>query len=167
LDVSEETCDVEEGVDSDDPIKKYNIVLDVNHPDFEKGTGRQIQVKWVNKPYSEGCYEFERDLILSEVEYLDELADFQRRSAKPTEDDMKQLAKKGKEEKKKLYKTFRNKVANKNREQDIQKYQKELENHVFKNGGQLRDYQAEGVSWLMANHANDRSSILADEMGLG
>lgn len=40
-----------------------------------------------------------------------------------------------------------------------------LEAHVFKNGGQLRDYQAEGVAWMMANYINQRPSILADEMG--
>ena len=37
----------------------------------------------------------------------------------------------------------------------------------FKNGGQLRGYQAEGVSWMLSNHINNQGSILADEMGLG
>ena len=157
----------EEGVDSDDPIKKYNIILDVNHPDFEEGTGRQFHVKWVNKTYSESNYEFERDLILNEVEYLDELAAYERRSVKPTKSQMQKLEKKNDTEKKKLYKIFGENVNDEKKGEEIQKYQKELENHVFKNGGQLRDYQAEGVSWLMANHTNKRSSILADEMGLG
>ncbi len=66
--------------DSDDPTKKYNIILDVNRPDFGEGAGRQILVKWVNKPYSECCYEFERDLILNGVDYLDKLAVYERRS---------------------------------------------------------------------------------------
>lgn len=46
-------------------------------------------------------------------------------------------------------------------------YQKELAEFVYPNGGQLRDYQAEGVSWMIANYLNGRSCLLADEMGLG
>ena len=47
----------------------------------------------------------------------------------------------------------------------VEDYQKELEAHTYPNGGKLRDYQAEGVSWLMSNFVNKRSSVLADEMG--
>lgn len=165
----EENEDEKEEVDSDDPIKKYNIILDVNHPDFEEGTGRQFHVKWVNKPYSESTYEFERDLILNEVEYLDELAAYERRSVKPSKSEMQKFMNKSDTETKKMYKIFGEKMTmtNEKKEQEVQKYQKDLENTEFKNGGRLRDYQAEGVSWLMSNHVNERSSILADEMGLG
>ncbi len=34
-------------------------------------------------------------------------------------------------------------------------------------GAELRDYQWEGVRWLLFNWAQGRNSILADEMGLG
>lgn len=158
-----------EEVDSDDPIEKYNIILDVNHPDFEEGTGRQFHVKWVHKTYSESSFEFERDLILNDVEYLDELAAYERRSVKPSKSEMQKLEKKTEKEKKVLYTIFGENytMSDEQKEEGVQKYQKVLEDHVFKNGGQLRDYQAEGVSWLMANHVNKRSSILADEMGLG
>ena len=37
----------------------------------------------------------------------------------------------------------------------------------LKDGGILRDYQLEGVNWLLAAYAKDNSCILADEMGLG
>jgi len=37
----------------------------------------------------------------------------------------------------------------------------------YKNGGTLRDYQVEGLSWLLRCWYTKRSSILADEMGLG
>ena len=47
----------------------------------------------------------------------------------------------------------------------VEDYQKELEARTYPNGGKLRDYQAEGVSWLMSNFVNKRSSVLADEMG--
>ena len=38
---------------------------------------------------------------------------------------------------------------------------------TFKAGNRLRDYQAEGINWLLWNWVNGRNSILADEMGLG
>jgi chromodomain-helicase-DNA-binding protein 7 len=44
----------------------------------------------------------------------------------------------------------------------VKAYQDELANQVFPNGGQLRDYQAEGVTWLISNLINRRSSILTD-----
>jgi SNF2-related domain len=37
----------------------------------------------------------------------------------------------------------------------------------YKNGGTLRDYQIEGLTWLLRCWYTKRSSILADEMGLG
>jgi hypothetical protein len=37
----------------------------------------------------------------------------------------------------------------------------------YRNGGTLRDYQIEGLAWLLRCWYTKRSSILADEMGLG
>jgi hypothetical protein len=37
----------------------------------------------------------------------------------------------------------------------------------YRSGGTLRDYQIEGLSWLLRCWYSKRSSILADEMGLG
>ena len=37
----------------------------------------------------------------------------------------------------------------------------------YRNGGTLRDYQIEGLTWLLRCWYTKRSSILADEMGLG
>lgn len=34
-------------------------------------------------------------------------------------------------------------------------------------GGDLKDYQLDGLNWLLYNHFENRSCILADEMGLG
>jgi SNF2 family DNA or RNA helicase len=33
--------------------------------------------------------------------------------------------------------------------------------------GKLRDYQLDGLNWLIYSWASDRNGILADEMGLG
>lgn len=124
-------------------------------------------MKWVNLTYSECDYEFERDLILNDVQYLDALAAFESRCVKPTKSEMRNLERNADKAAKKLYTIFGDKMSNGKREEAVQQYQKELEDQVFENGGQLRDYQAVGVSWMMANHINNRSSILADEMGLG
>ena len=38
---------------------------------------------------------------------------------------------------------------------------------VFRGGRRLRDYQLEGVNWMVWNWYQRRNCILADEMGLG
>lgn len=142
----------------------------MSSPDFEDGTGRQFFVKWGNRSYVDSTFEFERDLILNEVEFKDQLASYNERRKKPTRQQMKQREKEAEKTCKKLYRVFGDKVkkrTDKEKEDMVRDYQKTLEDRVFKCGGQLRDYQAEGVSWLMSNHLNKRSSILADEMGLG
>lgn len=138
----------------------------MNDPNFESGTGRQFQIKWGNKNYAESSYEFERDLILNEVEYKEQLESYNKRKVKPTREEMKKLE--SKSEMKRLYKIFGDNVkgvSDEQQEADVKEYQDILAAREFKNGGQLRDYQAEGVSWMMSNHVNKRSSILADEMG--
>jgi SNF2 family DNA or RNA helicase len=76
------------------------------------------------------------------------------------------LLKLGEDEKRRTYKLFgdNSNMNEKEKEACVATYQKELADEVYPNGGQLRDYQAEGVSWMMANLINQRSSILADEM---
>jgi hypothetical protein len=70
-------------VESDDPIiSQYGIVMDKAHEDFERGTGRQFLIKWVNTPYAEATFEFERDLIINDVDYVEHLAAFEKRSQK-------------------------------------------------------------------------------------
>ena len=82
---------------------------------------------------------------------------------------MRKRSSEGESELRNLYTIFGDKIklSDEKKEAVVKEYQDKLASHVFKNGGQLRDYQAEGVSWLMSNHLNKRSSILADEMGLG
>ncbi|KAA0719516.1 Chromodomain-helicase-DNA-binding protein 8 [Triplophysa tibetana] len=41
------------------------------------------------------------------------------------------------------------------------------ESREYQNGNQLREYQLEGVNWLLFNWYNRQNCILADEMGLG
>ncbi|EJK61181.1 hypothetical protein THAOC_18377, partial [Thalassiosira oceanica] len=145
------------------------IVMDPKDPNFEEGTGRQFYIKWVNKGYDESTYEFERDLILNEVEYKEAVSSYEKRSAKPSRQNISTFKKQRDTEKKKLYKIFGDRVnmTEDEKEKIVKEYQDSLQATKWENGGQLRDYQAEGVSWMISNHINGRSSILADEMGLG
>lgn len=71
-----------ERVKDEEIVKTFGIILDRESPDFDAGTGRQFLVKWKNTPYSDATFEFERDLILNEVEYLDDLKALEDRSRK-------------------------------------------------------------------------------------
>uniref|UniRef100_A0A8C8A3E0 Chromodomain helicase DNA binding protein 9 n=1 Tax=Oryzias sinensis TaxID=183150 RepID=A0A8C8A3E0_9TELE len=46
-------------------------------------------------------------------------------------------------------------------------WKKREHSREYRNGNMLRDYQLEGVNWLLFNWYNRRNCILADEMGLG
>jgi hypothetical protein len=147
----------------------FGILMDKSNPEYEDGTGRQFLIKWCHTPYSECTYEFERDMILNDVDYKIDVKAFLSRNKKPSKTDMRTRIRKGEEELRRSYKFFGEKsaISDEKRDECVQKYQQELQETVFPNGGQLRDYQAEGVSWMISNLVNSRSSILADEMGLG
>ena len=53
------------------------------------------------------------------------------------------------------------------KEKKVGAFIQSLQQQKFKNGGSLRDYQAEGIAWMMSSYINNRGGILADEMGLG
>lgn len=83
----------------------------------------------------------------------------------PTKTDVKKDTKLHKAELKRLTDLFDD--EDEEFDANIKAYQEELAAQAFPNGGNLRDYQAEGVTWLASNFIYDRSSILCDEMGLG
>lgn len=150
-------------------LKDFDIVLDRNSPDYEEGTGRQILIKWQSHNYSECSYEFERDLILGDIEYKQPLMEYYKRTKKPTKAEMARRRKDADSAMRRSYKLFGDNtdMEESSREEKVQDYQALLAKHVYPNGGQLRDYQAEGVTWFLSNFINNRSCIMADEMGLG
>ena len=79
---------------------------------------------------------------------------------------MKQFFRLSEEEKRRTYKLFgdNSKMDDKEKDEMVTSFQHVLADEIYPNGGQLRDYQAEGVSWMLSNLINHRSSILADEM---
>lgn len=145
----------------------FGMVFDKSDPNFENGTGRQFLIKWKNTSYSDATYEFERDLILCDVEYKDHVKAFLTRSRKPSKRETELALRNGQLERRRLENSVFGLENEELRDAEIEKYQNELQSVVYKNGGQLRDYQAEGIAWMLSNYLDGRSSILADEMGLG
>jgi hypothetical protein len=144
----------------------FGVVLDRLDEGFDEGTGRQFLVKWKNQAYSDASWEFERDLVLNELDYKDDVKTFIRRNTKPAKSVLMELLRAKEKEKRFLYKIFgdRSTINDETKEQSVNKFTSELQDHEFKNGGHLRDYQAEGVAWIVSNYVNRRSCILADEM---
>lgn len=138
----------------------FGMIHDATHPEFEASTGRRFYIKWCNMPYSESTIDSERDLILHDVEYKSHLIAFLKRIKKPNKLERARFTTKGAKE----YVLLENLLKTGNSE-EIDKFKNILQERIYKNGGQLRDYQAEGVAWMISNFINGRSSILCDEMG--
>lgn len=153
----------ETGADEEAKLSQADVGVTMDKKD-ESGTGREFLIKWGNTPYSEATWEYERDLIWAEVDYKTHVEAFLRRNQKPPKSKRKEAIKRGEQELRRLYKIFKNVGDEKEHQENVKAYQKELQDMEFKNGGKLRDYQAEGIAWMMSNYVNDRSSILADEM---
>ena len=86
---------------------------------------------------------------------------------KPTQSEFNEIEKVKEEQKRRLYKIFGENARGTQEERDekIAEYQQQLVDEEFgDSGNKLRDYQAEGVAWLISNYVNKRSSVLADEV---
>ena len=108
--------------------------------------------KWRNLPYSECTWEWKESIIesIGSVVAEEKIAQHNKFSKPPPRD-------KRKREK-------RPPVERICREDEIKEYISECQ---FKDQNVLREYQKEGVNWLIFNWYQRRGSILADEMGLG
>lgn len=87
----------------------------------------------------------------------------------PTQSEFNAIEKVKEEQKRRLYKIFGENARGTQEERDekIAEFQRRLFEEEFgENGNKLRDYQAEGVAWLISNYVNKRSSVLADEVRL-
>lgn len=68
--------------DEGNSSNEYGMIMDKSHADYDSGTGRQFLIKWGSTPYSDCTYEFERDLIVNEVDYEEHVEQFYKRSKK-------------------------------------------------------------------------------------
>eukprot|EP00586_Coscinodiscus_wailesii_P016255 CAMPEP_0172518994 /NCGR_PEP_ID=MMETSP1066-20121228/291146_1 /TAXON_ID=671091 /ORGANISM="Coscinodiscus wailesii, Strain CCMP2513" /LENGTH=599 /DNA_ID=CAMNT_0013301491 /DNA_START=144 /DNA_END=1943 /DNA_ORIENTATION=- len=87
-----------------DVIVKYGIILDREDPNYEAGTGRQFLIKWGNLPHTDCSYEFERDLLLNEIDYEEHVDAFYERTNKPTKYKVLMDSKASDKEMRQLYK---------------------------------------------------------------
>jgi superfamily II DNA or RNA helicase len=101
-----------------------------------------LTVKWENLPYCDCTFEDINDLRRMSVEYESCLRDYYRREQLPPAKNSRRVIK---------------------RKIDPEVMQTPPSFKV----GELRDYQWDGVRWMLYNWSNKRNSILADEMGLG
>lgn len=149
-------------VSEDEEVNKQFIIFDRNDSRYKDGTGQQLLVKWVGLTHTEATYEYERDLILMEIEYESHLAAFRNRTKKPDTETIRKNVLKYERVSHHVRRLFKRGYNNQMKNEGMESYARELDNEVFKNGGKLRDYQADGVSWLIANYVAQRSCILAD-----
>ncbi len=128
----------------DETIKKKDKKRVKSANNILHGSDARLLIKWESLSYTEVTYEHVTDLAKLGVEYETALRSFYRREQSiPATSGSKKI-------KRSLDSSFM--------EQPIAP--------PFL-GGTLRDYQWEGVRWLLFNWSQKRNSILADEMGLG
>ena len=137
---------------------------------FDPEDNVRYVVKWKGLPFAEMTWEYWRDIKRDAV---DEAEDFWIRQKPPDDESIAQSMKPHPtmQQFRKIQKSPIYGVSNRQRPVadsvnglDVPK---EEEEEVTNPGFQLRNYQLEGVNWLLFNWWNRRSCILADEMGLG
>lgn len=126
---------------------------------------RQLLIKWWNLPYSNSTYEFEKDLQKHEIEYENQLQEFVLRNQKPTKTFIIQGLSAHNEVKSRCRKLLGDHLTR--IQENMKSFSEKLQMYPFPSDSRLRDYQAEGVTWLMSNYINGRNSLLSDDMGLG
>ncbi|XP_015793545.1 chromodomain-helicase-DNA-binding protein 7 isoform X2 [Tetranychus urticae] len=129
-----------ENIENKVPVESESNVLPVKRKKkvLRKKTTRHYLVKWRALPYEESTWELEDDLDPLKI------AHFWKFKSPPPKDKWKPKKRPKANEWKKLDSS-----------------------PAYKAGNTLREYQLEGVNWLMFCWHNGRNCILADEMGLG
>lgn len=137
-------CNIFENLD-DEPFNpdytEVDRVLDVMEHVDPNGSGaptKHYLVKWRSLQYEDSTWELEEDVD------PDIIKNYMRWQKLPPRDQWKPKKRPRPDEWKKLD-----------------------ESPVYKNDNKLREYQLEGLNWLLFSWFNSRNCILADEMGLG
>lgn len=124
-------------------------------------------VKWKGLPFADLTWEYWRDI---KTDAVDEVEDFWIRQRPPTEDVIAESSRPHPHMQlfKKIQESPVYGLSNQKRPiADVVDGKKvPIEEEIEKEGFRLRNYQLEGVNWLLFNWWNKRSCILADEMGL-
>ena len=125
-------------------------------------------VKWKGLPFAELTWEYWRDI---KYDACDEAEDFWTRQVPPDDETIAQSSRPHPHMQlfKKIKESPTYGISNRKREvaDVVNGIQVPVEKEDDAEGFCLRNYQLEGVNWLLFNWWNKRSCILADEMGLG
>ncbi|XP_048364586.1 chromodomain-helicase-DNA-binding protein 7 isoform X2 [Sphaerodactylus townsendi] len=114
-------------------------ILDISHSKDDNGEPvTHYLVKWCSLPYEDSTWELKQDIDQAKIEEFEGRA-LSRGAGK------------------------RNVVER----PPADDWKKSECSREYKNNNKLREYQLEGVNWLLFNWYNTRNCILADEMGLG
>lgn len=128
--------------DDPDPIpeewSKWTTVDRILAENLADDGVKEFLVKWCALPYSESTWETEDD-----IRDYSKIQEFYQRNKKPSAEFLRGSVK-----------------TRKPLNLDVSQIS-------FKNGGFLREYQIEGLKWLVSCWCKYQGSILADEMGLG
>jgi superfamily II DNA or RNA helicase len=128
------------------------------------GRDAWLVVKWADSYYKDGSTESVEDLWRLRVEYAPQLrAFFAREQQTPLTD---KEAKKVRRSLAPAADAYDAQAAGAGTGADA-RYIESAVPPAFPGGRELRDYQWEGVRWMLFNWSQRRNSILADEMGLG
>ncbi|XP_054029684.1 chromodomain-helicase-DNA-binding protein 6 isoform X2 [Dryobates pubescens] len=117
-------------------------ILEVAHTK-DPDTGEEVThylVKWCSLPYEESTWELEEDVDPGKIKEFEALQ-------VPPE--------------------IKHTVTYPEERPGSECWQKLEKSREYKNSNQLREYQLEGMNWLLFNWYNRKNCILADEMGLG
>lgn len=144
----------------------FGISMNKDDLDYEERQGRNFLIKWNDLGYNSSSYEYERDLIMMNVDYKPYVEDLEIRSEKPSQKELKENHQLSKKKIGELNKILCSDETE--RETCLKEYQDSLMEQDFdQTDAKLMRHQAEGISWIITNYVRERSSILADEMGLG
>ncbi|PIK44556.1 putative chromodomain-helicase-DNA-binding protein 8-like isoform X3 [Apostichopus japonicus] len=95
-------------------------------------------VKWASLPYEDSTWELSSDVLQAKIDFFHKIGELPPDEVRVRKTKAKSI--------------------------DWEKIEDSPE---YKDGNCLRDYQLEGVNWLMFSWCNGQNCILADEMGLG
>lgn len=121
-----------------------------NHPDEEDTRVKRTcyLIKWKGLPYSESSWEWAEDISDDNI-----IAQYKLHARMPLN-----------------FNSYRMRIdprTDLDERPPPQNWRKYTEPPKFKNGRALRDYQLDGLNFMVKNWYNRRNTILADEMGLG
>ncbi|KAM7037942.1 chromodomain-helicase-DNA-binding protein 6 isoform 7-T7 [Acridotheres tristis] len=117
-------------------------ILEVAHTK-DPDTGEEVThylVKWCSLPYEESTWELEEDVDPGKIKEFEALQ---------------------------IPPEIKHMVTYPEERPASESWQKLEKSREYKNSNQLREYQLEGMNWLLFNWYNRKNCILADEMGLG